>query len=582
MRLFVFVFFALLFGSEFFMLGCASIKRPEGGPRDTIAPEVVKEFPKNYTVNFKSNKIIIQMDEFFKLQNQSKEFSVSPEMPKAPILRVNKKALEIEIQDTLEKNITYTMNFGEMIQDVNESNKLLNYTYVFATGPKLDSLQLSGSVMDGLTLKNAEKGTLVFLVPVDRDTILGKKRPSIYTYTDSSGRFQLKNLRKEAYHLYAIEDKGGDKIYQANTDQLAFASETIFLNRDTAVSPLKLFRELPPKYLITNRQINSDGSIGIVLNKPNKTTKITVLDPKELEVTKQVMYSKGRDTIKLWLTNMDFDSVRLQVQNTDTIMPSFKLTKSKNVKYKRDLLIKDNVPAGTLALGRYYEGEVNFPLENVDPKAIELLEDSVKRTNFNLVRDTANVLKYSIQYPFKFKKNYIINYSEGALQGKYGTKNTKFSSVFKLASNDDFGTLTVKFKRKDTIHKNASYLIQLLNIEDYKVLISQAIHADTTIAYKNFPAKKYFLRVVYDTNQNQEWDPGNVITRTQPEKVWIAPKQMYLRANWETEETIEIPMDEDSRKDTVPENTKVILQTPATLPQKQKVTPKNNLSTPKK
>ena len=111
--------------------GCASIQTPQGGPKDNKPPKVVSMVPKNQTRNFNAKKILIQFDEFFKIQNETKEFSISPELEKAPILKIKKKVLEITMPDTLEKNTTYTLNFGKAIGDINEGNVIKNLSYVF-------------------------------------------------------------------------------------------------------------------------------------------------------------------------------------------------------------------------------------------------------------------------------------------------------------------------------------------------------------------------------------------------------------------------------------------------------------------
>ena len=133
--------------------GCASMRSPEGGPIDKTPPKVLKMEPKDLTTNFSAKKIVITFDEYFNIQNEAKEFSISPEQERLPLLKKNQKKLEIIFQDSLEKNTTYTLNFGKAIADVNESNVLKNLTYAFSTGSLLDSLSISGRVINTLTGK---------------------------------------------------------------------------------------------------------------------------------------------------------------------------------------------------------------------------------------------------------------------------------------------------------------------------------------------------------------------------------------------------------------------------------------------
>lgn len=230
--------------------GCASIRTPEGGPKDTKPPKVLKMEPKNFTTNFKAKKITIEFDEYFKLQNEFKEFSISPEQERPPILKgSNTKKIEITLQDFLEKNTTYTLNFGKSIADITEGNVLKNFTYVFATGPTLDLLSISGNVKNALT-GQPEIETIVFILPLSRDSLFGKKKPAIYTTTDSSGNYKLTNLKKDTYKVYALREKGGDKIYQQNSDEVGFIKNPLVLNKNLDSVNLTVFKELASDFRI--------------------------------------------------------------------------------------------------------------------------------------------------------------------------------------------------------------------------------------------------------------------------------------------------------------------------------------------
>src|SRR5690606_30294982 len=115
-------------------------------PKDSIPPKILKETPSNLTRNFNAENIVISFDEFIKLAEEFKQISISPDMGSRPLFKVNRRNLEISLPDSLEKNTTYTINFGKAIVDFNESNPLLNYSYVFSTGDIIDSLSVSGRV----------------------------------------------------------------------------------------------------------------------------------------------------------------------------------------------------------------------------------------------------------------------------------------------------------------------------------------------------------------------------------------------------------------------------------------------------
>lgn len=131
---------------------CANRGYPEGGPKDTTPPEVVNENPVSFSTDFSKKRIEIYFDEFVQLKDIDKKFIISPPQNKKPKVRLKGKYIQVEIQDTLRPNTTYSLDFGDAIADNNEGNPLGYYRYVFSTGPVIDSLELAGNVV------NAESG----------------------------------------------------------------------------------------------------------------------------------------------------------------------------------------------------------------------------------------------------------------------------------------------------------------------------------------------------------------------------------------------------------------------------------------
>lgn len=528
-------FIALIFISVV-LYACASIQQPQGGPKDTEPPKILKMTPKNLTVNFKAPKIIVEFDEYFKLQSEFKEFSVSPEMEKPPILKIKGKKLEIEIQDTLEMNTTYTLNFGKAIVDVNEGNIVKNFTYVFSTGPQLDSLSIKGQVINSIT-GLPELDAVVFIFPIQRDTLFGKNKPSIFTTTDSSGNYALNNLRKGVYKIYALKEKGGDRIYQQATDEIGFLKDSIVLNQATENVNLSIFKEDATDFRVVDKRLNTDGSITMSFNQKLIQPEVTVTDPPALDAAKLMKFSRNNDSLKVWLKELTFDSTKLAIKDKGKILQTVNFTRGKKETYTRTLTATDNIEGRILNPNKPLKLSFNFPIESTDLTKITLLEDSVERKNFTLVKDSTDFLSYYIKYPWKPKKPYDIKFGAGTFTAIFNAKNKEFNKTFELASKDDYGTLIVKIVPPEP---NKSYILDVLN-EGKSVVNTLVITRDTTVKFANYRAGKYWLRINYDTNKNRKWDTGNVKLGIQPEKIWNEPKELSIRANWERNETITIP-----------------------------------------
>ncbi|PWS32718.1 Ig-like domain-containing protein [Pedobacter paludis] len=526
------VVFALLL-----FFGCASIQTPQGGPKDTKPPKVLSMLPKNLTKNFNAKKVVIEFDEYFNINDEFKEFSISPDQEKLPILKKRQKRLEITLQDSLEKNTTYTLNFGKSIADVNENNVVKNLSYVFSTGPEIDSLSLSGRVSSALT-GETEKDVVVFILPLERDTLFGKKRPSIYTLTDSSGNYKLNNLRKGSYKIYALKETGSDKIYQQSSDEIGFIKDPIVIDKNIDNINLQVFKELAPEFRVVDRKLNNDGSILLTFNQQLKNPKLTVMDPPAVDVGKRVYFNKTNDTAKVWVNDLSFDSLKLAIQDQGKVLQTVGFTRGKKDTYTRDLTITDNLSANKLNPYQTITLNFPFPITAADASKVTLLEDSVKRTNFELVKDSVDFLKYYVKFPWRQKRTYDLKLGAGTFTAIFNAKNKEVNKTFKMETTDSYGTLTLNVEVPDT---SKSYIVQFIN-EKKTPIKSSVITKNSPIIFANYPAGKYFIRVIYDENKNGIWDTGNVKLGLQPEKIWYTTKEMSLRANWEREEQLAIPL----------------------------------------
>jgi hypothetical protein len=297
--------------------GCASIQKPQGGPRDLTPPKLLKATPENMTRNFAAKEIKLEFDEFFKLSNQYQEISISPAQEKQAEYKIGRKTLTIDFKDTLQKNTTYVINFGKAIQDVNESNTLTNFTYVFSTGPHIDSLSMSGTVINSIT-QEKEKEATVMIFPIKQDSLLfGKKKPAIFTTTDSSGNFSLNNLHDGEYRIYALKEPSPNKIFDNDKELIAFSKKSIILNKDTSNIKLSLFQQIPEKFRLSEKKFTPDGILSLVFNKRLNNPSLKVVYPPALDNQKIYEISKTKDTALVFMRNMDFDSLRVAIYDNN-------------------------------------------------------------------------------------------------------------------------------------------------------------------------------------------------------------------------------------------------------------------------
>lgn len=207
---------------------------PQGGPRDTIPPKVVKESPINGSLHFGAKRIEVQFDEYIQLDDVQKNILISPPQQTPPEVKAIGKTLSIVFSETLQDSTTYTISCGAAICDYNEKIPLYDYVYSFSTGDVIDSLAISGKVYDAENL-NPIPDVLVGIHSNHADSALNTIPFARITRSNNDGEFVIHNMREGVYRLYALNDISRDYIYQPG-EALAYA--------DSLVTPFTEVREV--------------------------------------------------------------------------------------------------------------------------------------------------------------------------------------------------------------------------------------------------------------------------------------------------------------------------------------------------
>jgi Bacterial Ig-like domain len=206
--------------------GCANIVPPQGGARDSIPPKLLKANPGDSTRNFTGNRIAFSFNEFVTVQNIQENLLISPTPKILPSVDYKLNTVTVRMKDSLESNTTYSFNFGSAIRDVNESNVLREFTYVFSTGKYIDSLELRGKVLLAETGK-IDTTLIVMLHTSPNDSAVIKDRPRYISKLDGQGHFIFRNLPPATFYLYALKDEGGTHRYLTNKQLFAFTDKPV-------------------------------------------------------------------------------------------------------------------------------------------------------------------------------------------------------------------------------------------------------------------------------------------------------------------------------------------------------------------
>ena len=341
---------------------------PQGGPRDTIPPVVLEEYPKNGTLLFQEKELTIQFDEYIQLDDVQKNVLISPPQQNPPEVKAVGKKVSVVFQEDLLDSTTYTIDFGAAICDYNEKTPLTEYVLSFSTGNHIDSLSVSGYVYDASTL-SPMADVLVGIHQNLEDSALSTLPFTRITRTNIEGGFTIYNIRPGSYRLYALNDVSRDFLYQpgeglAFFDSLVTPTFEVLEERDTiwrdtlGMDPttgdtlftrlvdsvfshavthfypdslvLWYFEEAKQRHYFQGVRREEQHAFSLVFAAPQDSLPvIRALRPSEVDSLKSdsvwvnfldyslLQVSKNQDTITYWMTDsmaIRMDSIYLQMQ----------------------------------------------------------------------------------------------------------------------------------------------------------------------------------------------------------------------------------------------------------------------------
>lgn len=227
----------------FFILlnSCATIVPPSGGQKDASPPEVISTDPLNGSINFKEDEIQINFNEYVQVDKSNIIFF--PPIKQTPSITIKGKSVILNFESDLIENTTYVVNFNNSIKDLNESNRLINFKFVFSTGSVLDSCVVKGSVFNMRTNKKLNSATVGLFKTINYlnfDSLIRVQEPDYYIYSDQVGNYEFTNLKEGEYTLFAFKDLNLNNKY----DTIEKISMPIKLNVDSIHNhDLRLFTD---------------------------------------------------------------------------------------------------------------------------------------------------------------------------------------------------------------------------------------------------------------------------------------------------------------------------------------------------
>lgn len=579
---------------------CANMAQgPTGGKSDAEPPTYLGSKPKNGALNVNSKRVEIQFDEYLQLNDPFKNLTVSPPQRVNPSAKAIGKKIVVELRDSLQPNTTYTMDFGNSIGDYTENNLVYNFLYSFSTGDQLDSMVISGVVLNAENLSPVE-GAVVGIYSDDADSSFLTRPFERIAKTLSNGSFHIRGAAQKKYRIFALEDMNNNFYFDQPSEGIALQEGAI------EIPSLKIEQKIDTVYgdsmkidTIIRREVRKYAPDSIVLRlfhekvnfqqfkkieRPARNQFTLYFEKMEGSLPKIALVdtvadnwfltetNKMADTVCYWITDSNLyrrdtlvlslsylktDSAGVLFPCVDTVKAMLSTSYLKNelkqaqqeeARLKRALRRNHKIRRTNLIDFSHFvtvgitESPAlvwERPLSSLDEGKIHLYweRDSTRKPlPFSIARDTAR----------DNCRKYVMTSPEFHPDSSYRLVVDSACAYDFYGNHNDSLIMSFKIMGEQQYGKvtvslsnvQGNAFIELLNLKE-DVVRSCPIK-ENVITFEHLTPGTYFARIIMDENQNGVWDTGNFREGLFPEKVYYFPKNFKVRANWEVSESWDV------------------------------------------
>lgn len=574
------------------MYSCANIGNPSGGPIDKTPPIFMRSNPTPNAVNVKDRKIEIFFDEIVTLKDPSTKIIVSPAQTEMPRMSALGRKVTVELVDSLLPNTTYTIDFSNSIQDNNEGNAIDNFAFAFSTGSVIDSMRMSGYVLDSRTLEPMQS-VVVGLQSNLADSAFHKEKLQRVALTNDRGQFTIRNVSPGSYHIFALKDLDRDYKFGNPTEDIAFldsiivpsigsreAADTVYndLNEiDTimrATRPayfpndilLSMFNEdRKSQYLANNLRVDSTRISLTFAAASDTLPSLSIVGRNDVpDQWYTLERSQTNDTLTYWIrpphlvsadtlmvatTYLRTDTASNLSWGTDTLKFTFQRQKAKKKKKNEETDSLEQIrfmelhplANGTQEVYAPLLLQTGTPIERYSREAFHLQRKLQNDTTFYPAEIKSIALRDStlsrrdlmLKVDWEPGAAYTLAVDSLAMTDIYGLQTKPLKVDFNVRKMEEYGNIVFNIPEV-----RDSAIVELLDGTE-KIVLRAPVKSHRAELLNLLPGK-YYARLFIDRNGNGKYDTGNYDMHLQPEETVYYPGAINLKKNWDVEQTWDI------------------------------------------
>jgi hypothetical protein len=532
-----------------FIAGCASQIGPSGGEVDKVPPEIINTYPADRTINFSDNYLAVEFSEYVDKRSVQEAIFISPSIDGKIEYDWSGTELEIEFEDSLRKNITYSITIGTDVIDLNNRNNMASsFSFTFATGPEIDNGQVQGKVYDKAAL-----GTLIFAYVIS-DTIPNPstQKPDYLSQVGTMGDYWLQGMANGLYRIFAINDNFRDFLYNPTDDMYGTAFKDVQLSdEDSLITGIDFLLSIEDTTAPAISEVtNTDRShILVEFTEAIDSARLSadnfyIYDStSQKRTTISMVYKDGQKSTNYFICFDDslneenenylsveniFDKVGNKLLNesvpfavsdkVDTLAPS---VKSITTEYPQSIIDFEDP---------YLEIHFNDGVKVLEESSafIVLDEDSIKQ---NIVVETIDNARKRLSLKDSPKPNQeyqlIVDY-KNIFDAVGNSQDTTYVNRFKTISELEFSAASGIVG----IDSSNNIVLELTDLAKPLSKYTTTAQSDNTFKFSRVKPGLYILRAFVDSNNDNQLTTGNIDPFKFSEQFKYYPDTLKLNARW--------------------------------------------------